>query len=149
MHMKKINHTMKHCLLALSVLALSACNSGGTISDSSTNISGSWVGSTIVSNQVREVTMTLAQADLATRGVTETTVDGNILITGICVFNFSGASLNLDTGNFIIGAGTDFSLISIASSSSITGAFSSLDDDPTDNEGCTTFKADVSFVRAT
>lgn len=146
--MQVTNRIIQILLLTSTFFVLSACSSGGSGSQTGLNISGRWVGTTVVGSATRTVTMTLAQQDAATVGVKSTTVDGNLLIDQVCVFTFSGGELNLVTNNLTIGAGDDFTLIASVSNSSISGTFSSLDDDPTDSEGCGTFLSSVNFHRA-
>ena len=142
------NKIAKILLFASVLIALSACSSGGSVSQSGLNLTGNWVGTTVVNNVTRTVTMTLAQTAIGTVGVNTTTVDGNLLIDSVCVFSFSGGTLNFETSVLVIDAGGEFSLVSSVSNDSISGSFSSLDDDPTDSEGCGTFQSSVTFTRA-
>jgi len=146
--MKKIKMMNNSLIGLLFIVLLSACSSSGSSSQTGLNLTGNWRAQTIVSDQTREVRLSLAQKAAATLGVKETTVDGNLLIDGVCVFSFSGGTLNLETATLTIAPGDDFSFIGTAKNNSIVGTFNSLDDDPTDNEGCGTFQSSITtFTR--
>jgi D-lyxose ketol-isomerase len=146
--MKTTKIFLNSILTASLVLFIAACSSGGSGSQAGINLTGNWRAETIINDTKYEMRLTLAQKASATLGLKETTLDGNLLISSGCVFSFSGAILNLDTGSLTIDPGGDFSFIGTANNSEIVGTFNSLDDDPTDNEGCGTFQSSITtFVR--
>jgi hypothetical protein len=142
-------------LLACSTFVLSACSSGGAGSQAGLNVSGNWVGTTSTAltdaasaSSIRTVNLSIVQDGVGVIGVATTTINGSVLIDGVCVITFSAESINFVTSTISIGAGSSFSFTGQISNSNINGTFSSIDDDPTDTDGCGTFSTRVNFVRA-